>query len=99
MYCLSKKDILHVRAKTTMITETRFSIGQLSIHMVDVAGQLLERKKWIHNFKSITSMLHMCAERVCPSQLHTACYHALRSGMQPHAHPHESEPLYCYCDL
>ncbi|KAH8979525.1 guanine nucleotide binding protein, alpha subunit, partial [Lactarius hatsudake] len=37
-YLPSVKDILQVRAKTIAITETRFPLGQLSIHMVDASS-------------------------------------------------------------
>jgi guanine nucleotide-binding protein G(i) subunit alpha len=36
-------------------------MGQLSIHMVDVGGQRSERKKWIHNFESVTSIIFCTA--------------------------------------
>ena len=36
------------------ITETCFTMGQVSIHMVDIGGQQSEHKKWIHNFESVT---------------------------------------------
>jgi guanine nucleotide-binding protein G(i) subunit alpha len=55
------EDVLRARAKTTAITETRFPMGQLSIHMVDVGGQRSERKKWIHNFESVTSIIFCTA--------------------------------------
>jgi guanine nucleotide-binding protein subunit alpha len=60
-YVPSKEDVLRARAKTTAIMETRFGIGQLSIHMVDVGGQRSERKKWIHNFESVTSIIFCTA--------------------------------------
>jgi hypothetical protein len=60
-YVPSKEDVLRARAKTTAITETRFTMGQLSIHMVDVGGQRSERKKWIHNFESVTSIIFCTA--------------------------------------
>jgi guanine nucleotide-binding protein G(i) subunit alpha len=60
-YVPSKEDVLRARAKTIAITETRFSMGQLSIHMVDVGGQRSERKKWIHNFESVTSIIFCTA--------------------------------------
>lgn len=60
-YLPSKEDVLRARAKTTAITETRFPMGQLSIHMVDVGGQRSERKKWIHNFESVTSIIFCTA--------------------------------------
>jgi guanine nucleotide-binding protein G(i) subunit alpha len=55
------EDVLRARAKTTAITETRFALGQLSIHMVDVGGQRSERKKWINHFESVTSMIFCTA--------------------------------------
>ncbi|KAJ7594999.1 guanine nucleotide binding protein, alpha subunit [Mycena floridula] len=54
-------DVLRARAKTTGITETRFSMGQLSIHMFDVGGQRSERRKWIHCFESVTSIIFCTA--------------------------------------
>jgi len=56
-YLPSIEDILRARTKTTAITETRFLVGQLSMHMVDVGGQRSERRKWIHCFESVTSII------------------------------------------
>ncbi|KAL7422618.1 Guanine nucleotide-binding protein alpha-2 subunit, partial [Cryptotrichosporon argae] len=47
-YVPDEADVLRARSKTTGISETRFNMGQLSIHMFDVGGQRSERKKWIH---------------------------------------------------
>jgi len=47
-YVPTETDVLRARQKSTGITETRFNMGQLSIHMFDVGGQRSERKKWIH---------------------------------------------------
>lgn len=47
-YIPNENDVLRARSKTTGISETRFNMGQLSIHMFDVGGQRSERKKWIH---------------------------------------------------
>ena len=47
-YVPDEDDVLRARSKTTGISETRFNMGQLSIHMFDVGGQRSERKKWIH---------------------------------------------------
>ncbi|KAI9448638.1 G-protein alpha subunit [Lactarius psammicola] len=60
-YLPSTEDVLRARSKTTAITETRFPIGQLSIYMIDVGGQRSERKKWIHNFESVTSIIFCTA--------------------------------------
>lgn len=39
----------------------RFDMGPLSIHMFDVGGQRSERKKWIHCFEAVTSIIFCVA--------------------------------------
>lgn len=53
--------MLRARSKTTGISETRFTMGQLSIHLFDVGGQRSERKKWIHCFEAVTSIIFCVA--------------------------------------
>ncbi|KAI9431188.1 G-protein alpha subunit [Lactarius indigo] len=60
-YLPSIEDVLRARVRTTAITETRFPMGQFSIHMVDVGGQRSQRNKWIHCFESITSIVFVTA--------------------------------------
>lgn len=60
-YHPNESDVLRSRQKSTGITETRFNMGQLSIHMFDVGGQRSERKKWIHCFESVTSIIFCTA--------------------------------------
>lgn len=60
-YLPTVDDVLRARAKSTGITETHFTMGQLSIHMFDVGGQRSERKKWIHCFESVTSIIFCTA--------------------------------------
>ncbi|KAL1305310.1 hypothetical protein AAFC00_002212 [Neodothiora populina] len=60
-YCPTEADVLRARTKTTGIYETRFQMGQLSIHMFDVGGQRSERKKWIHCFENVTSIIFCVA--------------------------------------
>ncbi|KAF2427269.1 guanine nucleotide binding protein, alpha subunit [Tothia fuscella] len=60
-YVPHEADVLRARTKTTGIYETRFSMGQLSIHMFDVGGQRSERKKWIHCFENVTSIIFCVA--------------------------------------
>ncbi|KAG0287421.1 Guanine nucleotide-binding protein alpha-2 subunit [Dissophora globulifera] len=60
-YTPSVQDVLRSRSKTTGISETRFNMGQLSIHMFDVGGQRSERKKWIHCFEAVTSIIFCVA--------------------------------------
>ncbi|KAI8966921.1 heterotrimeric G-protein alpha subunit, GPA3-like protein [Mycotypha africana] len=56
-YVPTAQDVLRARAKTTGIVETRFMIKETSIHMFDVGGQRSERKKWIHCFESVKSII------------------------------------------
>lgn len=60
-YVPTETDVLRARLKTTGISETRFSMGDLAIHMFDVGGQRSERKKWIHCFESVTSIIFCTA--------------------------------------
>lgn len=60
-YLPTEADVLRARTKTTGIYETKFQMGQLSIHMFDVGGQRSERKKWIHCFENVTSIIFCVA--------------------------------------
>ncbi|ERT01591.1 guanine nucleotide-binding protein alpha-3 subunit [Sporothrix schenckii ATCC 58251] len=60
-YIPNEMDVLRARTKTTGIYETRFQMGPLSIHMFDVGGQRSERKKWIHCFEDVTSIIFCVA--------------------------------------
>lgn len=60
-YVPTVEDVLRARTKTTGIYETRFSMGSLGIHMFDVGGQRSERKKWIHCFEAVTSIIFCVA--------------------------------------
>lgn len=60
-YIPNEQDVLRARVKTTGIIETRFAMGQLQIHMFDVGGQRSERKKWIHCFEAVTSIIFCVA--------------------------------------
>ncbi|KAJ7855684.1 heterotrimeric G protein alpha subunit [Mycena leptocephala] len=60
-YVPSEEDILHARTETYTIMETRFCMSDLSIHLFDVSGQRSERKKWIHCFESVTSIIFCTA--------------------------------------
>jgi len=60
-YIPNETDVLRCRQKSTGIVETRFNVPPLSIHMFDVGGQRSERKKWIHCFESVTSIIFCTA--------------------------------------
>ncbi|KAG6826900.1 G protein alpha subunit [Tricholoma furcatifolium] len=64
-YQPNQTDVLRARQRSVGILETRFCLrsftGDLSIHMFDVGGQRSERKKWIHCFESVTSIIFCTA--------------------------------------
>ncbi|KAI5858211.1 G protein alpha subunit [Durotheca rogersii] len=60
-YVPTDQDLLRSRLRTTGITETIFDLGQLTYRMFDVGGQRSERKKWIHCFENVNSLLFLVA--------------------------------------
>ncbi|KAF9260802.1 G-alpha-domain-containing protein [Marasmius fiardii PR-910] len=60
-YVPNEIDVLRARWRTTSITETRFEMGKLSIHMFEVRGQRSERRKWTHCFEVVNSILFVAA--------------------------------------
>jgi len=60
-YSPTEQDVLRSRVKTTGITETTFQVGDLTYRMFDVGGQRSERKKWIHCFENVTSIVFLAA--------------------------------------
>jgi guanine nucleotide-binding protein subunit alpha len=54
-----EQDIVHCRARTIGITETTFNLKDNEMLMVDVGGQKSERRKWIHCFQDVTSILFL----------------------------------------
>lgn len=60
-YVPTDQDVLRSRVKTTGITETTFTIGELTYRMFDVGGQRSERKKWIHCFENVTAIIFLVA--------------------------------------
>jgi len=54
-------DILKARVKTTGISETKFVKEGRKFTVVDVGGQRSERRKWLHCFESVTSLLYVVA--------------------------------------
>jgi guanine nucleotide-binding protein subunit alpha len=60
-YIPTEADVLRARTRTTGISETRFQTGDISIHMFDVGGQRSERKKWIHCFENVGSIIFCVA--------------------------------------
>nr|XP_057926430.1 guanine nucleotide-binding protein subunit alpha-14-like isoform X2 [Doryrhamphus excisus]XP_057926432.1 guanine nucleotide-binding protein subunit alpha-14-like isoform X2 [Doryrhamphus excisus] len=60
-YVPSLQDILRVRVPTTGIIEYPFDMESVIFRMVDVGGQRSERRKWIHCFENVTSIIFLVA--------------------------------------
>lgn len=60
-YIPTLQDLLRVRASTTGIIEYHFDLSKVIFRMVDVGGQRSERRKWIHCFENVTSIIFLAA--------------------------------------
>jgi guanine nucleotide-binding protein G(q) subunit alpha len=60
-YLPTVQDILRVRVPTTGIIEYPFDLDSIIFRMVDVGGQRSERRKWIHCFENVTSIMFLVA--------------------------------------
>mmetsp|Transcript_6688 Transcript_6688/g.7285 ORF Transcript_6688/g.7285 Transcript_6688/m.7285 type:complete len:374 (-) Transcript_6688:59-1180(-) len=57
----SDDDIVYCRQRTTGIVETGFHHKKFDWLLVDVGGQKTERRKWIHCFEGMNSVLYVAA--------------------------------------
>jgi len=60
-YLPTEQDILRARVPTTGIIEYPFDLDSIIFRMVDVGGQRSERRKWIHCFENVTSIIFLVA--------------------------------------
>ncbi|XP_019937501.1 guanine nucleotide-binding protein G(q) subunit alpha-like [Paralichthys olivaceus] len=60
-YLPTQQDVLRVRVPTTGIIEYPFDLENVVFRMVDVGGQRSERRKWIHCFEKVTSIMFLVA--------------------------------------
>jgi guanine nucleotide-binding protein subunit alpha len=60
-YTPEEQDILRTRVQTTGISETIFLIGELNYRLFDVGGQRSERRKWIHCFENVNSIIFLAS--------------------------------------
>ena len=60
-YTPTEQDILRCRVPTTGIVEYSFNIQKQQFRMFDVGGQRSERRKWIHCFENVTSVIFLAA--------------------------------------
>ncbi|KLO17557.1 guanine nucleotide-binding protein alpha-2 subunit [Schizopora paradoxa] len=58
-YHPTEQDIIRCKARTVGITETVFKLRSHEMLMVDVGGQKSERRKWIHCFQDVTTILFL----------------------------------------
>lgn len=58
-YVPTKEDILNLKIKTTGLQEICFKYQDVDIRVVDVGGQKNERRKWIHAFDCVTSIIYV----------------------------------------
>ncbi|KOB72675.1 Guanine nucleotide-binding protein G(Q) subunit alpha, partial [Operophtera brumata] len=58
-YLPTEQDILRARQPTTGILEYPFDLDGIIFRMVDVGGQRSERRKWIHCFENVTSIIFL----------------------------------------
>ncbi|KAJ3436615.1 guanine nucleotide-binding protein g(o) subunit alpha [Anaeramoeba flamelloides] len=56
-YIPNVEDIIHSRTRTTGIFDIDFAYDNLKFRLWDVGGQRNERRKWIHCFQDVTSVL------------------------------------------
>jgi len=54
-------DIFRSKLKTTGISEINFVTEGVEITIVDVGGQRSERRKWLHCFDDVTSVIYLAA--------------------------------------
>jgi len=54
-------DIFRAKLKTTGISEVTFELGGIDFTIVDVGGQRSERRKWLHCFDDVTSVIYLAA--------------------------------------
>ncbi|KAF7373071.1 Heterotrimeric G-protein alpha subunit [Mycena sanguinolenta] len=60
-YIPTENDVLRAPEQKSTVTETRFNMGTLSIRLIDVGPLRSERRKWIHCFESVTSIIFCTA--------------------------------------
>ncbi len=53
----SMEDLLRCRVRTTGVVDELFSISDVRLRILDVGGQRNERRKWLHCFEDVTSVV------------------------------------------
>eukprot|EP01128_Nolandella_sp_AFSM9_P007868 TRINITY_DN4456_c0_g1_i1.p1 TRINITY_DN4456_c0_g1~~TRINITY_DN4456_c0_g1_i1.p1 ORF type:complete len:340 (+),score=63.58 TRINITY_DN4456_c0_g1_i1:33-1052(+) len=55
------KDILYCNVKSTGVQEVKLKIENRVFHVIDVAGQRSERRKWLHCFENVSCVIFMAS--------------------------------------
>jgi len=55
------EDMFRAKLKTTGIVEVQFDVNRIEFTLVDVGGQRSERRKWLHCFDDVTSVIFLAA--------------------------------------
>lgn len=55
------QDVLRARIRTTGIIESVFDLGSIQFRIFDVGGQRTDRRKWIHCFENVNSLIFLAA--------------------------------------
>ncbi|KAJ7459317.1 heterotrimeric G protein alpha subunit 4, partial [Mycena latifolia] len=50
-------DILHLRSRTERVAETTVNLNGIDILVVDIGGRRPDRRKWMHTFDDVTSII------------------------------------------
>lgn len=81
-YLPTEQDILRARIPTTGITEYTFTMEKVVFRIVDVGGQRSERRKWIHCFENVTSIIFLVAINEYDQMLYeTNCDNRLKESL------------------
>ena len=57
----NSEDIIRMRQATTGVQETCLPFGDVNFRLVDVGGQRSERRKWIHCFEDVSSIIFIAS--------------------------------------
>merc|ERR1712054_119401 len=60
-YLPNEQDVLRSRVRTTGIVQSDFVIKSIQFSMFDVGGQRNERRKWIHCFDNVDSVVFVAS--------------------------------------
>ena len=77
-YVPSIQDILRVRIPTSGINEYTFGLETVNFLIVDVGGQRTERRKWIHCFENVASIIFLVALNEFDQVLSEPSFHHYR---------------------